>query len=167
MMRAPYTLMTAAFALAACTHDREQVHKDGTAIVAAPEPTTPRKVIFHKAPGGDVAKVVQTAMAQAKEDHRKLLVYIGATWCEPCQRFHHAAEQGELDPKFGDLTLIEFDLDADGQRLSSAGYSPQYIPYFGVPAETGRASGKGSSGSIKGPGAVDDLVPKLEALLAP
>jgi thiol-disulfide isomerase/thioredoxin len=38
----------------------------------------------------DVAKVVREARAREAADGRTLLVYVGATWCEPCQRFHHA-----------------------------------------------------------------------------
>jgi hypothetical protein len=74
-------------------------------------------------------------------------------------------EQGKLDATFPALTLVEFDLDADGKRLETAGYTTTYIPYFGVPNGDGRASGRGISGSIKGEGAVDDITPRLQALL--
>jgi thiol-disulfide isomerase/thioredoxin len=128
-------------------------------------PASPKKVIIVHAPADDVPTFVHGELVKAKAQNRKTLVYIGATWCEPCQRFHKAAEAGSLDAKFPDLTLVEFDLDRDGVRLGMAGYSPGYIPYFGVPNEDGRASGQGISGSIKGEGAVDDIVPRLEKLI--
>src|SRR5262245_36330359 len=66
---------------------------------------------------GDLKTAVQGEVARAKADGRDLLVYVGATWCEPCQRFHKAAEAGELDNVFPTLRLIEFDLDRDRERL--------------------------------------------------
>jgi len=132
---------------------------------ADPVAASPKKVLIVHAPADDVPSFVHGEIVKAKAQNRKVLVYIGAVWCEPCQRFHKAAEAGTLDAKFPDLTLVEFDLDRDGVRLGMAGYAPGYIPYFGVPNEDGRASGQGISGSIKGEGAVDDIVPRLQTLL--
>ena len=132
---------------------------------ADPAAASPKKVLIVHAPADDVPSFVHGEIVKAKAQNRKVLVYIGAVWCEPCQRFHKAAEAGTLDAKFPDLTLVEFDLDRDGVRLGMAGYAPGYIPYFGVPNEDGRASGQGISGSIKGEGAVDDIVPRLQTLL--
>jgi thiol-disulfide isomerase/thioredoxin len=116
-------------------------------------------------PFGDVARQITEVRAEQKLRGRMLVVYIGATWCEPCQRFHRAAKDGKLDDEFPMLTLFEYDLDQDGQRLSAAGYSPRFIPYFGVPGESGRASNQSFEGSIKGEGSVGDITPKLHALL--
>lgn len=140
------------------------------AATAKAEPTagsaTVKRLELVSAPAGqDVPTIVTAELARAKTRNRRLLVYVGATWCEPCQRFHHAAEQGELDAKLSDVTFVVFDLDQDGKRLGMAGYQPAYIPYFAVPGDDGHASGQAVSGSIKGPGAVDDIVPKLEKLL--
>ena len=151
-----------AVALAACRPEPEQTRQADSG--GAPEPAL-RKLIVNRAPGGDAAKVIKSASAEATAAHRRLLVYIGAVWCEPCQRFHEAARRGELDQNFPDVTLLEFDLDADGSRLTPAGYQPPYIPYFGVPAEDGRATSQGMSGSIKGSGALENLVPRLNELL--
>jgi thiol-disulfide isomerase/thioredoxin len=131
-----------------------------------PEAPAPKVQIIHAEPGEVVAQQIVTERAKAKQHGRTLLVYIGATWCEPCQRFHRAAENGLLDKEFPNLTLLEYDLDVDGSRLSKAGYAPGYIPYFGVPGEDGRATGHSIAGSIKGEGAVDDITPKLHALLS-
>ncbi len=139
--------------------------KSEPAAKADPPVDSPKKVLIVRAPADDVPTYVHGEILKAKSQNRKLLVYIGATWCEPCQRFHKAAEAGDLDAKFPDLTLVEFDLDRDGVRLGMAGYSPKYIPYFGVPTDDGRASGEGFSGSIKGEGAVGDIVPRLEKLI--
>jgi thiol-disulfide isomerase/thioredoxin len=114
---------------------------------------------------GDVAVEVQRELARARADGRRLLVYVGATWCEPCRRFHEAATAGKLDAQFGTLRLVEFDLDRDRDRLSAAGYQSSYIPLFAAPLDDGRASGRQIQGSVKGDGAVDEIAPRLHALL--
>jgi hypothetical protein len=116
-------------------------------------------------PTGDVQELVRRELARAKNDGHRLLVYVGAAWCEPCQRFHHAARNGQVDALFPGLRLIEFDLDRDKERLEAAGYKSKMIPLFAVPREDGTGSGEQIEGSIKGPGAVDQIAPRLQALL--
>jgi len=115
---------------------------------------------------GDVQAIVQQEFARAKGEGRRLLVYVGASWCEPCQRFHDAAKAGQLDSVFPGLRLLEFDLDRDRDRLEKAGYSSRMIPLFALPRADGTASGEQIEGSIKGPQAVDQIRPRLLALLA-
>lgn len=122
-----------------------------------------------EAPGsGDVAGVVKQAMATAAAAHRQVIVYVGATWCEPCQRFHHAVEQGELAnvAALSRVTFVSFDLDRDRERLEDAGYRSKYIPLFALPAADGLTSGKQVEGGIKGDGAVAYMVPRLTSLLS-
>lgn len=114
---------------------------------------------------GDVAPLVRGERARAVADGRQLVVYVGAPWCEPCQRFHHAVETGELDATFPKLTLLEFDNDKDHERLAKAGYVSQYIPLFALPKEDGNASGKQVEGGIKGEGAVGFVSAKLQGFL--
>jgi thiol-disulfide isomerase/thioredoxin len=109
---------------------------------------------FEPAPPGDVPGVVLTAVARAKAEGRRLVVYEGASWCEPCQHFHAAVAQGELNAAFPRLTLLEFDADRDRDRLIAAGYGSQYIPLFALP------------GGIKGDGVVPYLTKRLEQLLS-
>ncbi len=139
---------------------------------SASAPSTPplilaRGVRFVKAESGerDVAKLVRDERARAKADGRDLVVYVGATWCEPCQRFHEAAKRGELDGEFPELTILEFDLDDDRDRIGRAGYVSKLIPLFVMPGEDGRASSRRFEGGIKGNGAVGDITPRLQKLL--
>jgi hypothetical protein len=117
------------------------------------------------APDGDVAALVRGERTKAIEGRRQLVVYVGAAWCEPCQRFHHAAELGELDATFPTLTLLEFDNDKDHERLAKAGYVSEYIPLFALPKEDGTSSGKQVEGGIKGEGAVGFVTTKLKEFL--
>ncbi|HEY0251807.1 MAG TPA: hypothetical protein VGC41_09780, partial [Kofleriaceae bacterium] len=48
----------------------------------------------------DVAPVIAAEVTRANADHKHLVVYLGATWCEPCVKFHAAAARGELDDEF-------------------------------------------------------------------
>jgi thiol-disulfide isomerase/thioredoxin len=135
-------------------------------VDAAPAQTTPHVRIVEAPAVGDVAPIVRDAVAEAKAGVKgAFVVYVGATWCEPCQRFHHAAEQGELDAAFPGMTLLEFDLDRDRDRLKAAGYTSKLIPLFALPADDGTASGKQVEGGIKGEGAVGFMVPRLQAIL--
>jgi thiol-disulfide isomerase/thioredoxin len=116
-------------------------------------------------PDGDVPTVVRDELRRARGQGRELLVYVGAVWCEPCQRFHRAAAAGALDREFPRLRLLEFDADRDGARLVQAGYTSKLIPLFALPSDDGRASGRQIEGSIKGEGAVAEITPRLRALL--
>jgi thiol-disulfide isomerase/thioredoxin len=93
------------------------------------------------------------------------LVYVGASWCEPCQRFHRALEAGELDATLPAWQFIEYDYDTAKLGLDADGYSSKLIPLFVLPNADGRASTHSIQGSIKGPGAIDNIVPRLQQLL--
>jgi hypothetical protein len=115
---------------------------------------------------GDVQEIVRSELARAQRDGHRVLVYVGAAWCEPCQRFHEAARAGRVDALFPGLRLVEFDLDRDRERLEKAGYQARMIPLFALPREDGTGSGEQIEGSIKGPGAVAQIAPRLQSLLA-
>jgi thiol-disulfide isomerase/thioredoxin len=132
----------------------------------APAPT--QKLELVEAPGaGDIAPIVVDALASAGKDHKQLLVYVGAEWCEPCVRFHKAAESGQLDAELGKLRLLVFDADRDGDALDKAGYKYELIPLFAFPKPDGTSSGKQIEGAIKGDGAVAQIMPRLRELVGP
>ena len=124
-----------------------------------------RVEILPAPPGDSVAALARGEAVRARAEGRDLLVYVGASWCEPCQRFHDAAVAGELDAAFAGLRLLEFDLDRDRDRLDAAGYRSKLIPLFAVPRADGMSSGAQIEGSIKGSGAVGEIAPRLRALL--
>ena len=121
---------------------------------------------FVPAPPGEVPSVVLAEVARAESEGRRLVVYEGASWCDPCRHFHAAVAEGTLDASFPRLTLLEFDADRDGPRLNAAGYGSQYIPLFALPGKDGRAAGPKAAGGIKGDGVVPYLTKKLDDLLA-
>lgn len=146
----------AALLLTACSVDAPK---------PSPSPNPGKHVELLAVPEGDLAVQVMREEERAKADGRDLVVYVGAPWCEPCTRFHKAAQAGELDAAFPTLRLLELDHDRDEDRLRAAGYASRLIPLFAVPGPDGRASGRQIEGSIKGEGAVAEIAPRLEALL--
>jgi len=125
----------------------------------------PRKLEVSPAPAGDVAELLAPEVARARREGKHLLVYVGATWCEPCREFHDAAKSGSLDATLGDLRMLEFDLDRDEARLRAAGYQSALVPLFALPVDDGRASGKQTSGVRKGGSYVEQLTANLRELV--
>lgn len=115
---------------------------------------------------GEVKAVVHAAQLEAKKEGRRLVVYVGASWCEPCEVFLDALREGALPPSLADLRVLKFDNDEDDQRLSASGYGGQMIPRFVAPRADGSASARRFEGSVKGPAAIANIVPRLEALFA-
>jgi hypothetical protein len=128
-------------------------------------PPAPKKLVLLPAPAGEVATVVAREATRVQREGGQLLVYVGATWCEPCQEFHKAAEAGQLDTVFPGLTLVVFDADADGPRLAAAGYRSNLVPLFVRPAPDGSSSQRQTEGVHRGSDAVADLTPRLKELL--
>lgn len=159
-------LLAVVLACAACSRTDEPKPDPATPkSSSAPLVLAPPGVRFVKVGAGDDASaLIKAERDRSKSEGRESVVYIGAKWCEPCQRFHHAAQKGELDAEFPNLDVIEFDLDVDRDRIVKAGYSSTYIPLFVVPGPDGRASDKRFEGGVKGERAVANLTPKLHAL---
>ena len=119
------------------------------------------------APLPDVAPWIASEVTRAAKDNTHLLVYVGASWCEPCETFHRAAQAGKLNATLPKLRLLSFDADRDSDALARAGYGAEMIPLFAEARADGQASGRKIMGSVKGDAAIGDLTPRILALLAP
>jgi thiol-disulfide isomerase/thioredoxin len=129
---------------------------------------TDKPALIAAAASADIAPLVAHNLATARDHRARLLVYVGAKWCEPCRRFHDALSAGELDASLRGVRFLEFDYDVSRDALARAGYQSQLIPLFALPKPDGSASGQFIEGSIKGPSAVQqNLLPRLHALLQP
>lgn len=130
-----------------------------------PKPLT-AKLIWQDAPAeGELTLQVQQADRQARAQGQAALVYVGAPWCEPCRYFHEAALRGELDAALGQVRILAYDADRDRRRLEAAGYASRMIPLLVRPLADGRAGPRRMQGSIKGPGAVQEMLPRVQRLL--
>lgn len=115
---------------------------------------------------GPVRDLVASAQRLAAKEGRRIVVYVGATWCEPCKYFLESVKAGSLPDNFADLRFLKFDNDADKQRLEASGYGGRMIPRFVIPAADGTGTPKRFEGSTKGPQAMDNIVPRLQSILA-
>jgi thiol-disulfide isomerase/thioredoxin len=161
--------------LPACSRSAEASSNKAGAVQSAAAPQASAAISnlqppsFLRYPGaaGAIEPWVQQQVEIAEASHLRVLVYVGASWCEPCQHFHQAVEHGELNGTLNGLRFLEFDQDRDAAALKVAGYIYQYIPVLALPDPDGKNHGRMISGSIKGPHAVqENLVPRLQALLA-
>ncbi len=115
---------------------------------------------------GPVSELIAGELAAARTDRRRLIVYVGAPWCEPCVAFHDALLAGELGDALPGIRFLEFNMDDDHDRLAEAGYTSRLIPLFVVPASDGKAGPRRIEGGIKGPASVPNLVGRLRPLIA-
>ena len=123
--------MSARFLLLACLA--------ASACKVSPPRIDPQATVrFVTAEEGEVAPALVRRMAAVKD--RRLMVFVSASWCEPCQRFHQAVERGELTGKLGQLDLVAYDAEPDAERLLMSGYEARMIPAFTVPGPDGRAT---------------------------
>jgi thiol-disulfide isomerase/thioredoxin len=120
---------------------------------------------IHLPASADPPTFVQAEMARATKDGKRLVLYVGASWCEPCQRFHAAAESGALDASFGDVRFIDLDHDAEAKAIDALGCESKLIPLFSLPGPDGRCTDRRVEGGIKGDGAVAFIAPRVEDLL--
>ncbi len=116
---------------------------------------------------GDLGALLTSETARAAADGRKLVVYVGATWCEPCRRFHDALKAGSLHAAFPKVRFLELDADRHARPIQVAGCQSDFIPLFALPDVSGRCSPTARiAGGVKGDGAVANIVPRLQSLLA-
>gem|GEM_PF-2659362 len=109
----------------------------------------------------DALSLIRTKRLEAKAEGRVLVVLASASWCEPCRKLKEEIHAGRLDSRLGKVTLLAFDADADAERLASAGYRFQYIPYAALPGPDGRPA-EASEARGQGGGAWREVVTKME-----
>jgi hypothetical protein len=152
----------------ACQSSAPDTHRPRPTPIASSASAVASAPRFVSAPSelGAVEPFIQEQIELSNAAGGRTLVYVGAPWCEPCQRFHAAVLRGELDGVLARTRLLEFDAEHHGAALHRAGYAYEFIPVIALPNPDGRSSGHLLSGSIKGPSAVtDDILPRLRALL--
>lgn len=127
----------------------------GVEIVAAPQPLD------------NPTKWIREEIARAEKDDRTVLVYVGASWCVPCQAFRRAVHEGSFDEGLPDLRLLAFDADDHAVPLGKAGCASTAVPSFVRPMPKGRCSAQKASGIAAGKDPVAYLTPRLRRLMRP
>lgn len=113
-----------------------------------------------------VAELVRARLAAAQRDGHRLVVYVSASWCQPCERFQASLRSGALDAYLPGVRFLKFDHDRDRDALAASGYAGEYLPRFVLP----EADGRGSERRIEGGTKAEDTVftsigPRLQQLL--
>lgn len=157
------------FSVVLSTGCRCEGDQTGPAATVAPERGADKsagvQIITVSSSETNAVALIQKESGRAQANGRKLVVYVGAKWCEPCTYFHNAAAAGELDGTFPTMTLLEFDHDVHETALKEAGCVGKMIPLFARPTAEGRCSKERIEGAIKGPAAVPFITPKLKRLI--
>ncbi len=151
-----------------CTSCENNTKKPAEPIAAPESPPAERqrqKAEFSLPGDGVVSVVVARALVLAQKDKRQLIVYIGASWCEPCEYFAGAVNAGSLPKELDNWRFLKFDHDKDEARLAESGYGGEMIPRFVIPRQDGRGSEHRFEGAVKGPEAVGYLTTRLRALV--
>ncbi len=167
-MRRHWLIALSALTLGACKSAPVEPTPAPSASAGPARPATgaAKPDLVDAPPTENVAAYVKGELQRAARDKKKLVVYVGATWCEPCQRFHQALLAGKLDRELAGVRFVAYDLDRSRELLDEAGYSSTLIPLFCVPESDGRGGPRRIFGSIKGPAAVGEIMPRLQQLLA-
>jgi hypothetical protein len=125
----------------------------------------PRPELLEAGPGPADA-VVRAALADARRDRRRVVVYVSATWCKPCEEFQKSLRSGALDEYLPSLRLVKFDHDRDIERLTAAGYDGPWLPRFVLPDDNGRGTDRRVEGGTKAADTVfTSIGPRLQQLL--
>lgn len=167
MARAAFVAVASALLLGAgCSDPAPSVSKESPASGGQAATSTAKPELV-PVPGNvsDGPLFVRQEAERAARDGRKLVVYVGAAWCEPCQAFHHALERGELDQDLAGVRFLDFDLDRHEELLRQAGCTSKLVPLFARPSPEGTCSDRRTEGGIKGDKAVSFLLDRLHKIL--
>ncbi len=137
---------------------------DESPFAATNDPQGP--VVLIDAPDeGSARPWIQGQLVNAARAKQSVMVYVGAVWCEPCERFKKAAQAGELNQRLPGLRLLVFDADKHGQALHQAGYRWRLVPLFVRPTAQGGPSHLQEAGVPSQSAGVANIVPRLRRLL--
>jgi thiol-disulfide isomerase/thioredoxin len=129
---------------------------------STPTNSGPHPKIVEATADADTLTLIRTQRLQAKADSRVLVVYVSATWCEPCKKFKKELDSGRLDDRLAKITFLAFDADKDMDRLGSAGYKFKFVPFVALPGVDGQPSDS-QQATGKGGDAWRELLGKLDA----
>ena len=117
------TLVVLALALAACNPTPKEAAKVDPSPSPSPSTSTSttktggKIVVLPAAQDSDALSAIRTERLKAKAEGRVLVVYVSATWCDPCKKLKEEIEAGRLDDRYGKTTLLAFDADKVRQVL--------------------------------------------------
>jgi thiol-disulfide isomerase/thioredoxin len=141
--------------LASC-HAREHSQPSGTAK------SQMAWVAVH--PGtGPLAALVAAEIATHPTGNLKPIVYLGASWCGPCQEIKRSKDDPRMLDAFDGAMVIEVDIDEwNKEQLTALGYKTGVIPVFIAVDRDARALGPMIDGGAWGDNVPEIMAPPLK-----
>lgn len=138
---------------------------------ASPEPSRSAAMTAEKASswvkvgsGGEALQSrLKAEVGKAAERRQKPILYIGATWCEPCAALKKYKSDPRMAEAFEGTYVIELDLDDwKLDELKALGLRAGVVPVFHALGADGRASGKTIDGGAWGDNIPENMAPPLK-----
>lgn len=138
---------------------------------ASPEPSRSSSMTAEKASswmkigsGGEALESkLKAEVGKAAERRQKPVLYIGATWCEPCSALKKYKSDPRMAEAFQGTYVIELDLDDwKVDELKALGFRAGVVPVFHVLGADGRASGPTIDGGAWGDNIPENMAPPLK-----
>lgn len=117
--------------------------------------------------GGSLATLVEAEVAKAEATGKKHVVYIGATWCPPCQAIKKYKSDPQMVTAFAGTHVIELDVDDwTAPDLTALGYKASSVPVFIAVDKDGKAKGPTIDGGAWGDNIPTNMAPPLTKFFA-
>ena len=117
--------------------------------------------------GGSLAASVKGEVAKALAAGKKPVVYIGATWCPPCQAIKRYKSDPQMAAAFAGTHIIELDVDDwTAPDLAALGYKAASVPVFIAVDKDGKAKGPTIDGGAWGDNIPANMAPPLTKFFA-
>ena len=142
---------------------------DGKASTESPDGDTkaeakPAAEAWSKvAAGASLAGKIKARVADAEKAKLKPVVYVGATWCEPCLAIKKHRDDPRMKEAFTGVAIIEVDMDQwKSEQFAELNMKPSAIPVFYAVGSDGKATGKEIDGGAWGDNIPENMAPPLK-----
>jgi hypothetical protein len=134
-------------------------------LASACQKKAPERVVLHDVAvaDGPLVDALTRESKKAAERHEKPFVYIGATWCGPCNAIKKNLDRPLLVDAFRGAYVIHLDFDSWEDKLPAAGLAHDSVPVFFALDTAGRPTGRLVDGSAWGNDTPENIAPVLKA----
>ncbi len=109
----------------------------------------------------DVVRVAARFAAEAVAAGETPVIYVGATWCQPCLLYKKSLDDPRMKAAHEGVRVLE--ADADLHDLSALGISPNGIPHWATVDASGVSDGRAIDGGAWGDNTPENMAPALSA----
>lgn len=111
--------------------------------------------------GSDVSAGLRGAVGEAERAGLKPVLYLGATWCQPCVAYERALFHPEMVAAHANVLLVKADFDRHGSALEAAGFVASGVPFWCHLDREGGNSGRCITGAAWGEDTPENMAPVL------